>query len=138
MKYLKFLALFIGMTTLSGCLSDDENYCSQTIQPYVTQVTGPGTALTGEEITINVSFGMTEGCSTFLAFYDNDVYPRTVAPAVKYEGCTCSGNAITATEGYTFSEDEPGEYELKFVNGVNEAGTAYTYIYKTITVSDPD
>jgi len=138
MKYLKFLALFIGMTTLSGCLSDDENYCSQILQPYVTQVTGPNSALTGEEITLNVSFGITEGCSTFVAFYDNDVNPRNVAPAVKYEGCNCTGNLITTTEGYIFSEDEPGEYELKFVNGVNEEGTGFTYIYKTITVSNPD
>ncbi|WP_417366805.1 hypothetical protein [Flavobacterium beibuense] len=138
MKYLKFLALFLAMTSLSGCISDDENYCSQTIYPFATQVTGPDTAITGEEITLNVSFTIVDGCGTFIGFQQNNVYPRNVYPAVQYEGCNCTGNQHITTEGFVFSEDEPGEYEIKFVSGLTSDSTSYTYIYKTITVSDPD
>ncbi|QEE49985.1 hypothetical protein FUA48_10455 [Flavobacterium alkalisoli] len=140
MKYLKFkvFALFLALTTLTGCLSDDENYCSQTIYPFVSNVTGPETALTGEEIVLNVSFPIVSNCATFVGFQQNNVFPRNIYPAVQYEGCQCSGTTSTQTEEYTFSADEPGEYELKFANGTTEDNSQYTYITKTITVSDPD
>lgn len=140
MKYLKFKAviLLLALTTLTGCLNDDENYCSQTIYPFITTVTGPDTALTGEEITLEVTFPILVPCGTFVGFNENHVYPKTIYAAVKYEGCNCSGNQTTQTEDYTFSADEPGEYVLKFANGANADNTGYTYITKTITVSDPD
>lgn len=140
MKYFKFkvFALFLTLTTLTGCLSDDENYCSETIYPFVSNVTGPDTALTGEEIAISVSFPIVSNCATFVGFHQNNVYPRSVYAAVQYEGCQCSGTTSTQTEDYIFSADEPGEYVLKFPSGASEDNTQYTYITKTITVSDPD
>ena len=147
MKKFKVFALFLTLTTLTGCLSDDENYCSQTIYPFVSNVTGPDTALTGEEIAINVSFPIVANCATFTGFNksqltsennNDDVYTQNIYAAVQHEGCQCSGPTTTQTEEFTFSADEPGEYNLKFINGSNQDNTQYTYITKTITVSDPD
>ncbi|RYJ44416.1 hypothetical protein [Flavobacterium beibuense] len=144
MKKFKVFALLLALTTLTGCLSDDENYCSQTIYPFVTNVTGPEAALTGEEITLNVSFPIVSNCATFVGFHEgqvtseDNVYTQSIYAAVQYEGCQCSGLTNTQIEEYVFSADEPGEYNLKFISGSSDDNTQYTYITKTITVSDPD
>lgn len=135
---LKLFALILPLFALSACTVDDnDNFCSTEFPGIVSGVTGSTTVIADEELTLNVTFKITSDCGSYIGFFKSASYPKTIHPRIKYDDAGCDGCAaanITLTEEYTFSESEPGEYELKFLSGYSSSNEPQ-YIIKTITVT---
>ena len=135
---LKLIAFVLPLIALSACsLNDNDNFCSIEDRGFVSQVTGADTVVAGEELVLEVTFKITADCGSFIGFYNSSSYPKNIYPRIQYNDDGCDGCAtanIVLTEEYTFSQETAGEYQLKFLSGVDSSNEAQ-YITKTITVT---
>jgi hypothetical protein len=112
------LFLFSGLVTfLQGCsLNDQDEYCYNRIYMGATAVYGPASAPVNTDVTFQVTFPIGNSCGAFFGFSEfNTGFPRQVAAAVDYTGCTCNEVSTVVTENYIFNVSTPGTYTLHFL-----------------------
>lgn len=96
----------------------------------VTNVSGANTAMVNQEILLEVSFGVTNGCGRFGSFDQvNSGNTSTIKVLAFYEGSFCTMNAPILKAEYKFIATHAGTYELKFDKGQGN------YLIHTITVT---
>lgn len=126
--------LFI-FTVLTSCSSDDDNTPKDNSiykSTYVTEVVGPLTGKTNQELSYSVSFQVENGCGEFHQVNDvnfNKVEGYQVQ--VKYPP-TCSTNTpeIKRTLYKLMSPNAPGTYYLRFAKSETE------FIVTTVVISN--
>jgi len=132
MKYLKSTLFAIAAVFVFASCSEDksEDYCYNVINTGFDSVTGPETTTVDEPVVINATFGISNGCGTFVRFVESNGFPKNIYARVDYVGCVCTEMYQTVTKPYTFQASAAGEYELRFMK------PAGGFISKTITVTE--
>jgi len=101
--------------------SDDQNLCLENIFAGVSDVIAPSTGTVDETITVQVEFGVGNGCGQFGRFIETqNGNSRTVEVEARYEGCICTQDAPIRTVNYQFIPKTAGIYELKFKSNSTE------------------
>lgn len=116
-----FFVLFVFVALLSCDKDDSNNNCTTLEIAYVTDVQAPETGVVGEDVEIDVSFGVRNSCGTFADFIQQqNENTRIVEIKAKYEGCVCLQVAETITTTYTYKPLLPGDYVFQFKSGEDQ------------------
>lgn len=129
-KGFALLTIFAATSIACSIEGNDDNYCYTQGYTGIDSVTGPDSTAVGEPIEIEATFKLANGCASFVNFAASNAYPKQIVARVDYNGCTCPDIIETVTETYTFEEDEPGTYMLRFIK------PNQTFIIKSITVTE--
>lgn len=131
----KYLIIAVSIVSTFSFLyscnkTQDNTKCISYSSAQVTKVSGPNTALINQQITVTISYYLTNGCGHFEAVETTSVNNTTTFNIkAKYEGCICTDNLIGGETNYTFKADKAGSYYLKFLQPDK------TYLVDTITVN---
>jgi|SRR5690554_326156 len=116
-----FLILFVFVAFVRCNKDDSNNKCTTLEIAYVNDVQAPETGAVGEDIEMDVSFGVRNSCGSFADFIQQqNENTRIIEVKAKYEGCVCLQVAETITTTYTYNPSLPGDYEFKFKSGEDE------------------
>jgi uncharacterized protein YceK len=110
------ILLFLVSVVMSGCNKNknDEN-CIEYRTAYVTNVDAPSIGIVNTDISIELLFGVINGCGSFSQFVETDNgNNRTIEIQAKYEGCICTQALETISVIYIFNAQTSGDYELVF------------------------
>ncbi len=119
LKY-NFLVAVLVFAFLS-CSEDTAGDCLRIESEQVIAVDAPETGKVNEQVQMQVSFNVRNGCGNFEKFAESGSdLSRTVEAIARYEGCVCAQYIKNITVNYTFTPQAPGDYEFKFVSGENE------------------
>lgn len=131
-KMIFFLLLF-SFALISCSDDDDQTECISFETENVTSVDAPETAMVDETVDIEVDFTVSNSCGEFSRFLETgSATTRQIVVEAIYEGCACNEVIETITAVYTFTPEEPGEYEMNFASGEND------FITANITVTEPE
>lgn len=131
-KYLIISAsITITFSILLSCSKPQDNTkCISYSSAQVTKVSGPNTALVNQQITVTISYYLTNGCGHFEGIdATSATNSTTINLKARYEGCICTDNLIGGETNYTFKSDKAGNYYLKFLQPDK------TYLVDTIIVN---
>ena len=126
LKRTYFIILFSTITLglFSSCNKNDdekEEECITNKTEYVTSVNSPATGTVNQNVTIEVIFGVSNGCGGFGKFIETENgTTRIIEVEAKYVGCICTQDAPIRTTNYEFITNTAGNYELKFKSSPTE------------------
>lgn len=101
--------------TYSCNSNGDEDKCISNTTAFVTSVNSTETANVDEEVSIEVSFQVNNGCGGFGKFNETvDGNTRFIEVEALYKGCICTQSISTITVDYSFIPESPGDYQLNF------------------------
>ena len=109
--YLSFLVLF-----LVGCNNDDDTVanCIE-FNPAAVETVVENTTADAASYTFEVGFRVLNGCGEFSSFEQTTLGNVTIIEVIaKYEGCICTQDIPLRQTVYTFNQNIPGTYILKF------------------------
>ncbi|TYC07644.1 hypothetical protein ES677_14965 [Bizionia gelidisalsuginis] len=123
-KYFIILISTIGLGLFFSCNKNDddkEEECIVNKTEYVISVNSPATGTVNQSITIEVNFGVSNGCGGFGKFIESENgNTRIIEVEAKYVGCICTQDAPIRTTNYEFITNTAGDYELKFKSSPTE------------------
>jgi len=120
-KLIISLLLFV----VFSCSKEQENNCVENKIEYVSSINSPSTGTVYENINIEVSFGVNNGCGNFGKFIETqNGNTKTIEVEARYEGCVCTMDAPTRKTNYVFKTQTSGNYILKFKSSSTEFITA--------------
>lgn len=126
---LKLLPSILLLLIIS-CEKEQENNCIENKIAYVTSIISPSTGTVNENINIEVSFGVNNGCGNFGKFIETqNGNTKTIEVEARYEGCVCTMDVPTRKTNYVFKSQNSGNYILKFKSSETE------YITKNISIN---
>lgn len=115
------LILTLLLFVIFSCSKEPENSCIENRIAYVTSTNSPSTGNVNENINIEVSFGVNNGCGNFGKFIETqNGNIKTIEVEAKYEGCICTMDAPTRKTNYIFKTQNSGNYILKFKSSSTE------------------
>jgi hypothetical protein len=104
-----------------SCSKEHDNTCIENRIAYVTSINSPSTGSVNENINIEVSFGVNNGCGNFGKFIETqNGNTKTIEVEARYEGCVCTLDAPTRKTNYVFKTQTSGNYILKFKSSSTE------------------
>lgn len=119
------LILSLLLIVIFSCSKEPENNCVENRIAYATSINSPSTGTVNENISIEVSFGVNNGCGNFGKFIETqNGNTKTIEVEARYEGCVCTMDAPTRKTNYVFKTQNSGNYVLKFKSGPTEFITA--------------
>lgn len=119
------LILTLLLFVIFSCSKEPENSCIENRIAYVSLINSPSTGIVNENINIEVSFGVNNGCGNFGKFIETqNGSTKTIEVEAKYEGCVCTQDAPTRKTNYVFKTQNSGNYILKFKSSSTEFITA--------------
>lgn len=108
-----------------SCSKEQENNCIENRIAYASSINSPSTGTINENINIEVSFGVNNGCGNFGKFIETqNGNMKTIEVEARYEGCICTMDAPTRKTNYVFKTQNSGNYILKFKSSETEFITA--------------
>ncbi len=120
-KLIISLLLFV----IFSCSKEQENKCVENRIAYVTSINAPSTGTVNENINIEVSFVVNNGCGNFGKFIETqNGNTKTIEVEARYEGCICTQDIPTRKTNYVFKTQTAGNYILKFKSSPTEFITA--------------
>ena len=120
-KPIMILLLFMSISCFKDNDDQQDDNCIEEQTEFVSEVNGPTAANVGETISIEVKFGVHNGCGQFQEFVETGTeINRFIEVKAKYEGCWCTQDAPTRTVTYDFTPSATGTYELNFVTAGGE------------------
>lgn len=121
MKYfttLIYASLFILLTSCD--IGDNDDVCIFRQGAFVTAIDTPLTAMVNQQVTVEVSFPVINGCGVFNKFIETtDGNTITIAVEALYDGCVCTADVPTRVTTYSFTPTTAGNFELKFRSSNN-------------------
>lgn len=118
------LKLILGLLliVIFSCSKEEpENNCVENKIAYVSSINSPSTGKVNENINIEVSFGVNNGCGNFGKFIETqNGNTKTIEVEARYEGCVCTLDAPTRKKNYVFKTQNSGNYILKFKSSSTE------------------
>lgn len=115
------LILTLLLFVIFSCSKEPENSCIENRIAYVTSTNSPSTGNVNENINIEVSFGVNNGCGNFGKFIETqNGNIKTIEVEARYEGCVCTMDAPTRKTNYIFKTQNSGNYILKFKSSPTE------------------
>lgn len=115
------LILTLLLFVIFSCSKEPENSCIENRIAYVTSINSPSTGNVNENINIEVSFGVNNGCGNFGKFIETqNGNIKTIEVEARYEGCVCTMDAPTRKTNYIFKTQNSGNYILKFKSSSTE------------------
>ena len=125
MKTKLTLVLSIILLWIMSCSKEQDSNCIENKIAYVTLINSPSTGSVNQNITIEVSFGVNNGCGNFGKFIETqNGNTKTIEVEAKYEGCVCTLDAPIRKTNYVFKTQNSGNYILKFKSSSTEFITA--------------
>lgn len=119
------LILSFLLLVIFSCSKEPENNCIENRIAYVSSINYPSTATVNENISIEVSFGVNNGCGNFGKFIETqNGNTKTIEVEARYEGCVCTLDAPTRKSNYVFKTQNSGNYIFKFKSSSTEFITA--------------
>lgn len=110
---------------MMSCSEKQDNTCIENRIAYVNSINSPSTGFVNQNITIEVSFGVNNGCGNFGKFIESqNGNTKTIEVEARYEGCVCTMDAPTRKINYVFKTQNSGNYILKFKSSSTEFITA--------------
>ena len=125
MKTKLTLVLSILLLWIMSCSKEQDSNCIENKIAYVTLINSPLTGTVNQNITIEVSFGVNNGCGNFGKFIETqNGNTKTIEVEARYEGCVCTQDAPTRKTNYVFKTQNSANYILKFKSSATEFITA--------------
>lgn len=122
---LKLILSAILLVIFSCSEEEQENNCIENKIAYVSSINLPQTGTVNENINIEVSFGVNNGCGNFGKFIETQSgNTKTIEVEARYEGCVCTMDAPTRKSNYVFKTQNSGNYIFKFKSSSTEFITA--------------
>jgi len=104
-----------------SCSENDKNDCVVNKLAYVTSVNSPSNGVINEITSVEVDFGVNNGCGQFGEFIETENgNVKIIEIKARYEGCICTQDAPIRTVNYEFLTQIPGNYELRFKSNVTD------------------
>jgi hypothetical protein len=128
----KFKLIFSAvLLVFFSCSKEElENKCIENRIAYVTSTNSPLTGAKNENINIEVSFGVNNGCGNFGKFIETGSgNTKIIEVEARYEGCICTMDAPTRKTNYVFKTQNSGNYIFKFKSSSTE------YITVNLTIN---
>lgn len=131
MKLKLKLILSVFLLVIFSCSNEEQkNNCIENKIAYVTSLNSPLTGKVNENINIEVSFGVNNGCGNFGKFIETGSgNTKTIEVEARYEGCVCTMDAPTRKTNYVFKTQNSGNYIFKFKSSSTE------YITVNLTIN---
>ena len=124
---LYFIAIIYFLAT--GCKKKHDRNCVTFRQGYAIAVSGKDSGNTNEDIKLQVSFSVMNGCGQFERFEEiREATSRRITIVARHTGCLCTQNIPVRETEYVFRATKTGTYYLQF------AGPESTYVYDTLVV----
>lgn len=118
---LKLYSSILLLIAIFSCSKETENNCVENRIAYVSSINSPTTGTANENINIEVSFGVNNGCGNFGKFIETqNGNTKTIEVEARYVGCVCTMDAPTRKTNYVFKTPNSGNYVLKFKSGPTE------------------
>lgn len=118
---LKLILSALLLVIFSCSKEEQENNCIENKIAYVSSINSPSTGTVNENINIEVSFGVNNGCGNFGKFIETQSgNTKTIEVEARYEGCICTMDAPTRKTNYVFKTQISGNYILKFKSSSTE------------------
>lgn len=115
------LILSILLLAIISCSKEQENNCIENKIAYVSSINSPSTGTVKQNINMEVSFGVNNGCGNFGKFIETqNGNTTTIEVEARYEGCVCTLDAPTRKTNYVFKAQTTGNYILKFKSSATE------------------
>lgn len=96
-------------------ISCNKDNCIESKRAFIVETTTPKTGNVGENINIEIRFGVNNGCGQFGKFIETDNGNiKTIEVEALYEGCACTMDAPIRITNYIFHTSQSGTYYLKF------------------------
>lgn len=115
------LILSLLLIVIFSCSKEQDNNCVENRIAYVTSLNSPSIGTVNENINIEVSFGVNNGCGNFGKFIEiQSGNTKTIEVEARYEGCVCTMDAPTRKTNYVFKTQNSGNYVLKFKSSSTE------------------
>jgi hypothetical protein len=93
--------------------------CTRFAEAAVVKVSGPSTANVNTEVTLNVDYGVINGCGGFGRYEITETdFNYNITLIAKYEGCLCTANAPVLKTTYKFAPTKAGVYYFNFKSGI--------------------
>ena len=109
---------------------EQENNCIENKIAYVSSINSPSTGTVNENINIEVSFGVNNGCGNFGKFIETQSgNTKTIEVEARYEGCVCTMDAPARKANYVFKTQNSENYIFKFKSSSTE------YITVTLAIN---
>lgn len=125
MKTKLTLLLSILLLLIMSCSKEPDNTCVENRIAYVTSINSPSNGFVNQNITIEVSFGVNNGCGNFGKFIETqNGNTKTIEVEARYEGCVCTLDAPIRKTNYVYKTQNSGNYILKFKSSSKEFITA--------------
>ena len=125
MKAKLTLLLSILLFWIMSCSKEQDSNCIENKIAYVTLINSPSTGSVNQNINIEVSFGVNNGCGNFGKFIETqNGNTKTIEVEARYEGCVCTQDAPTRKTNYVFKTQNSANYILKFKSSATEFITA--------------
>lgn len=125
MKAKLTLLLSILLLWIMSCSKEQDSNCIENKIAYVTLINSPSTGSVNQNINIEVSFGVNNGCGNFGKFIETqNGNTKTIEVEARYEGCVCTQDAPTRKTNYVFKTQNSANYILKFKSSATEFITA--------------
>ena len=104
----------LSFILLISCNQDDNENCLDYETAYVTPANTSPSDVINQNITIEVLFGVINGCGGFNNFIDIDNgNNKIIEVETKYEGFICTQAAEIISMYYIFNTQTTGDYEFK-------------------------
>jgi hypothetical protein len=118
---LKLILSALLLVIFSCSKEEQENNCIENKTAYVTSINSPSTGIVNENINIEVSFGVNNGCGNFGKFIETGSgNTKIIEVEARYEGCVCTMDAPTRKINYVFKTQNSGNYIFKFKSSSTE------------------
>jgi hypothetical protein len=127
---MKYLLLFGVVITFLSCAKKQQQVCcTGPIKASVLSVTMPASLAIGNTATIDIKYGLSNGCEEFKQLNKSTIADTTFITMEAFScGCVCTDIYRTPTYSYSFAPNQIGVHVFKFAASNN------TIIEKRITV----
>lgn len=118
---LKLILSTLLLVVFSCSKEEPENKCIENRIAYVTSINSPSSGTVNENINIEVSYGVNNGCGNFGKFIETGSgNTKIIEVEARYEGCICTMDAPIRKTNYVFKTQISGNYILKFKSSSTE------------------
>lgn len=118
---LKLILSTLFLVVFSCSKEEPENKCIENRIAYVTSINSPSSGTVNENINIEVSYGVNNGCGNFGKFIETGSgNTKIIEVEARYEGCICTMDAPIRKTNYVFKTQISGNYILKFKSSSTE------------------
>lgn len=129
MKNLLVIITVMASLLMVSCIQSEKDCLTYNLAN-ITDVVAPDSASVNEDVAIEVTFIVSNGCGGFNEFQEGVLNngPLIQVESV-YEGCVCTEAIETIKVDYIFNKSTPGPYDFAFRSNTGET------ILKTIVIN---